>query len=114
MGHLDVSEYDLHALVDGQLTGERRHEVMAHLAARPDAAARVAIFTDQRAALAALRESLPDAGTASPLAELGETLGRVVQRQRRVRRAITVAGAAALAVTAWLTPPPRTSRQTSA
>jgi hypothetical protein len=51
MGHLDVSEYDLHALVDGQLTGERRHEVMAHLAARPDAAARVAIFTDQRAAL---------------------------------------------------------------
>jgi anti-sigma factor RsiW len=100
MGHPDVSEYDLHALVDGQLAGERRHDVMVHLAAHPDAAARVATLAGQRAQLAALRESLPDAGMASPLAELGETLGRVVRRQRRVRRAITVAGAIALAVAA--------------
>src|SRR4051794_38339006 len=104
MGHPDVSEYDLHALVDGQLAGERRHDVMVHLAAHPDAAARVATLAGQRAQLAALRESLPDAGMASPLAELGATLGRVVRRQRRVRRAITVPRAIAVAGAAGRAP----------
>ena len=49
-----ISETDLHAYVDGMLTPERRAEVEAWLAARPDKAAEVANWQRQNEAMRAL------------------------------------------------------------
>jgi anti-sigma factor RsiW len=49
-----ISETDLHAYVDGNLTPERAAEVEAWLAARPDKAAEIANWQRQNDALAAL------------------------------------------------------------
>lgn len=49
-----ISEADLHAYVDGKLTPERRAEVEAWLATRPDKAAEIANWQRQNEALAAL------------------------------------------------------------
>lgn len=49
-----VTEADLHAYVDGQLTAARRAAVEAWLAQRPDEARRVADYIDQRQGLHAL------------------------------------------------------------
>lgn len=55
-----ISETDLHALVDGKLTPERRAEVEAWLAARPDKAAEVANWQRQNEALSALFDGTAD------------------------------------------------------
>lgn len=49
-----ITEADLHAYVDGQLTLGRRSEVEAWLASRPDDAARVAAYMQHREGLHAL------------------------------------------------------------
>ncbi len=59
-----VSELELHAFVDGQLDEARQREVSAHLAEKPDAAARVADYRAHKQALKAafapiLKEPLP-------------------------------------------------------
>jgi anti-sigma factor RsiW len=51
---LPVTEADLHALVDGQLTAERQLEVESALAGRPEEAARVASYRAQKQELRAL------------------------------------------------------------
>lgn len=88
----NVGEDDLHAVVDGQLAAERHSEVMAYLAAYPDAADRVSAFFRQRVELAALRESLDDTDSGAQLATLEEQLCRVVRNQHRVRRALGTGG----------------------
>jgi anti-sigma factor RsiW len=62
MHRADMSEYELHALVDCQLANERRGDVIAYLAAHPFAAKRVAAFARQRAALAALGQDMARTG----------------------------------------------------
>jgi anti-sigma factor RsiW len=59
-----VTEFDLHAYVDGQLPAARVAEVEAYLAAHPEEAARVAAYREQIAALhrefdAVLEEPVP-------------------------------------------------------
>ena len=46
-----ISENDLHAYVDNQLTPERRHDVESYLAERPDEMQRVQAYIAQNAAL---------------------------------------------------------------
>jgi two-component system, response regulator PdtaR len=87
-GRPDVGEDDLHALVDGRLAAERRPEVEARLAARPDAAERVRAFRHQRALLAELGGALAGAEPPPTLSRLGVALVRALRRQRRCRRVI--------------------------
>lgn len=49
-----VTEADLHAYVDGQLTLERQREIEAYLETRPDEALRVDAYREQKRALHAL------------------------------------------------------------
>jgi anti-sigma factor RsiW len=96
-----VGEDDLHAMVDGQLAADRHGEVMAHLAAHPDAAGRIAAFLEQRVRLAALREALVDGEAEPRLAGMEEALGRIVREQRRARRALRAGGLLVLLVVLW-------------
>lgn len=83
-----ITEADLHAYADGLLAPDRRAAVEAHLADNPDAAAEVANWQAQNAALR-------DAFGATPAADaedqaLIEALGR--QRPRRFGRLAVAAG----------------------
>ena len=49
-----MTEAELHALVDGQLTPERQREIEAYLASCPDEAQRTDTYRAQRRALRAL------------------------------------------------------------
>jgi anti-sigma factor RsiW len=65
MSPLNITEDDLHAYVDGALTGSRRDEIEAYLAEYPEEAARVRAYQAQNEALKALFnpvlvEPLPD------------------------------------------------------
>jgi anti-sigma factor RsiW len=83
MGHTDVSGYDLHAFVDGELGADgRRRRVIARLATDPAAAKRVAAYARQRAVLAALEKALV---LAPPPALLGE-LVRALRRAAALHR----------------------------
>ncbi len=59
-----VSEADLHALVDGQLTPERQREVQEYLSQRPEESERVEIYRTQKRELRALFD--PVLGEALP------------------------------------------------
>jgi anti-sigma factor RsiW len=61
------TENELHALVDGQLTVERRHELEAWLSERPDEAQRVADYRAQKRALRALFDPVLDETVPPPL-----------------------------------------------
>ena len=52
--NLPITEADLHAFVDGQLTPERQHEIAAYLASRIDEAQRVDSYRAQKRELRAL------------------------------------------------------------
>lgn len=82
-----VSEMDLHAFVDGQLDDARRQAVAAHLAENPEAAARVAAYRAQKAALKAAFDPI-----------LGEPLPRRLGLPAASRRTIHARWAAAAAV----------------
>jgi anti-sigma factor RsiW len=91
----DLSENDLHALVDGELAGERLDGVAARLATDRAAAERVAAYAEQRAALTALREELALVAPPAPaLCDLEQALRDALGRQRRVRHSAAVVGAA--------------------
>lgn len=65
MTQLPITEADLQAYVDGQLSEPRRGEVAAYLAARPDEAAKVAAYRQMNQELRALfdpvlQEDLPE------------------------------------------------------
>jgi anti-sigma factor RsiW len=55
-----ITEADLHAHADGQLTAERQREVEAYLAQRPEEAQRVAAYLRQTRALRALFDPVLD------------------------------------------------------
>ena len=58
--NLPITEADLHAFVDGQLTPERQHEIAAYLASRPDEAQRVDSHRAQKRELRALFDPVLD------------------------------------------------------
>lgn len=58
--NLPITEADLHAFVDGQLTPERQHEIAAYLASRPDEAQRVESYRAQKRNLRALFDPVLD------------------------------------------------------
>lgn len=58
--NLPITEADLHAFVDGQLTPERQHEIAAYLASRPDEAQRVDSYRAQKRELRALFDPVLD------------------------------------------------------
>ena len=58
--NLPITETDLHAFVDGQLTPERQHEIAAYLASRPDEAQRVDSYRVQKRELRALFDPVLD------------------------------------------------------
>ncbi|MEP7298125.1 MAG: anti-sigma factor [Burkholderiales bacterium] len=55
-----ITEAELHAFVDGQLTPERHREIDAHLAQRPEEAQRVQTYREQKYALRALFDPVLD------------------------------------------------------
>ena len=55
-----MTEAELHALVDGQLTPERQREIEAHLASRPDEAQRADTYRAQKRELRALFDPVLD------------------------------------------------------
>jgi anti-sigma factor RsiW len=55
-----ITEAELHALVDGQLTAERQREIEAALASRPDEASRVESYRAQKRELRALFDPVLD------------------------------------------------------
>ena len=55
-----MTEAELHALVDGQLTPERQREIEAYLASRPDEARRADIYRAQKRELRALFDPVLD------------------------------------------------------
>jgi anti-sigma factor RsiW len=55
-----ITEADLHAYVDGQLTAVRQAEVESWLASRPEEAARVAAYVEQKEGLHALLDPVLD------------------------------------------------------
>ena len=55
-----ITEAELHALVDGQLTAERQREIEAALASRPDEALRVESYRAQKRELRALFDPVLD------------------------------------------------------
>jgi anti-sigma factor RsiW len=57
---LPLTEAELHAFVDGELTPERRHEIDALLATRPDEAQRAQAYREQKRALHALFDPVLD------------------------------------------------------
>ena len=58
--NLPITEADLHAFVDGQLTPERQQEIAAYLASRPDEAQRVDSYRAQKRELRALFDPVLD------------------------------------------------------
>ncbi|MFC5498276.1 anti-sigma factor family protein [Caenimonas terrae] len=82
--HSPVTESELHALVDGQLTAERRQEVESYLAGRPEEAARVQSYRRHKHELRALFDPV-----------LGEALPARLQRAARPPRPWSLQRAAA-------------------
>ena len=88
-------DHDLHAIVDHELDDDGMRTTLGRLAVDPDAAARCAAYTEQRAALTSLREGLGLSLPARSLAELEDELRAIVQRRKQVRLAVAVGGAMA-------------------
>lgn len=85
-----ISEFDLHAYLDGELTPERRRAVEAYLAGHPEAAERLAEWAAQGEAIRAAHDPV-----------LSEPLPQdlVAAARRRRRPAPWIAAAAALVAT---------------
>ena len=85
-----ITEADLHAWVDGQLSAERAREIEAYLSTRPDAAERLEAYRAQKRELHALFDPVLD----EPLPERVLAAARPPARSRA--RAIAAAVAIAL------------------
>ena len=99
-----MDDEDIHAVIDNQLAAGRHGEVMAYLAAHPDAADRAAAFMRQRIELAALREALIDGETELQLTGREEALCSLVRKQHGIRHALQAGGVLVLilaAVSGW-------------
>ena len=55
-----ITEADLHAFVDAQLSPERQREVQAYLASRPEETQRVQAYREQKSALRSLFDPMLD------------------------------------------------------
>lgn len=87
-----VSDYELHAYVDGELDAQRRLEVEAWLAANPQAAARVRAYRDIRERLHARFDALLAEPVALPA---GSARGRVsLSARAAVLAAVTLVSGA--------------------
>ncbi len=73
-----VTKAELHGFVDGELDEARRDEVAAYLARHPEAAARVAAYEEQNAALHAMFDPLLD--ESDPAAPPPPAAGRRITR----------------------------------
>lgn len=73
-----VRDEDLHAYVDGFLDAERRRAVEAYLATDPEAAARVAEWTEQNRRLSALFDPVLDEPIPAPIAAAIEKGSRLM------------------------------------
>jgi len=102
-----ITDHDLHAYVDGQLSGDRAAEVEAWLAQEPEAAARVQTWRTQNAALQALFDPVLEEPVPG---RLMAPLTRRPLRPAWLAVAATVAGlvvggGAGFELHAWLNPP---------
>ena len=84
-----ITEAELHALVDGQLTPERQREIEAALASRPDEALRVASYRAQKRELRALFD--PVLGEALPQRVLRAAQPRTPWYLQRLAAGIAIA-----------------------
>ncbi len=92
-----ISDVELHAYVDGELTMARRAEVEAYLADSPDDAARAQEYRDLSLALHALGDEA--ALTRNPEIEaLTATLERTIGRRRLTQRLMRMAAASAFII----------------
>jgi anti-sigma factor RsiW len=106
-----VSETDLHAFIDGELSPKRAAAIEAALASDPLLAARVRDFRADKLALIAAYGPLADAPIpAGLLAAARNAPSNLGTRPRWRYLALTVAGAAALAASLVLTLTPGTTR----
>lgn len=111
-GHGPIEEADLHAYVDDRLDVQRKRAVEAHLAADPDARAKVDAWREQNRLLGTLYDPALDEPVPSRLAEvIAEARGRSARPARWWQ---AVAAVVLLAVGAaggwfgahWFEPPP--------
>ena len=91
MSDRPIMEDDLHAYVDGVLEPERRVEVAAYLEGHPDAARRVAAFSDQRDLLRKALAPIADEPLPPQL-----NLSRIIEKRQRRRTPVWWAIAAML------------------
>ncbi len=94
-----ITDLDLDAYVDDQLTGAQRAEVEAHLARHPEAAARVMRDLSLRRDL---RRALAPPATPRPLLGAARRLAVARRRDARLRRMLRLVPAAMLVGFGWL------------
>lgn len=94
-----ISDLDLDAYVDDQLTGPQRSEVETHLARHPEAAARV--MGDLRLRRD-LRRALAPSTTPRPLLGVARRLTLARRRDARLRRSLRLVPAVMLVGLGWL------------
>jgi len=97
---------DLHALVDGRVSDERRRELEIRAASAPDIAERLAAFRHQNALFAEIRRSLGRMDSAAFEPSLQRSVADLLVQRRRQRRlfaggAAAAAAAVALTAGAW-------------
>ena len=107
-----MTEAELHAFVDGQLTPERQREIEAYLASRPDEAQRADVYRAQKRELRALFDPVLD--EALPQRVLDAALPRTPWYWQRIAAGIAIAlisGAAGWGLRGGLSPEsPATAR----
>lgn len=84
-----MTEAELHAFVDGQLTPERQREIEAYLASRPDEAQRADTYCAQKRALRALFDPVLD--EAPPQRVLDAARPRTPWYQQRIAAGVAIA-----------------------
>ncbi len=92
-----ITDIDLHAYVDGELTAARRAEVEAYLADAPDAAERVEEFRALTLALHALGDEA-EASRNPEIDALTATLEKTIGRRRLTQRLMRVAAVSAFII----------------
>jgi len=95
-----ISDYDLHAFVDGALDAGRRKRVKAFLAQHPAVAADIAAYSRQNRMLRALKR--PSAPNSPALSYLATQFARRLTRRRIAGAAACGVTAAVLALAIWL------------
>lgn len=97
---MPITDDDLHAWIDGELSHERMQQVASYLAAHPDEAQRVAAWRAQNEALRALYDPILDD---SPPPRLLRAVLQPQPAQRSPRRLLPIAACVALALVSGIT-----------